>query len=94
MSLDTNLFILFLKFTTVVGDYFLARRKKTMRFYNNSGKLENVILFLEQVQKKITYININCTVDGRDIEVSLSGPQDLQYLATERLKKLADEHLE
>ncbi|MFO7797195.1 MAG: hypothetical protein ACQERB_08305 [Promethearchaeati archaeon] len=72
----------------------MARGKKTMRFYNNSGKLENVIVFLEQVQEKINYININCTVEGRDIEISLSGPQDLQHLATERLKRLADKHLE
>lgn len=69
-------------------------RKKTIWFQNNSGKLDNVIEFLEQVKKKVNYINLNCTVEGRDIEISLSGPQDLQHLAIERLKILAEKHLE
>lgn len=69
-------------------------RKKTIWFQNNSGKLDNVIEFLEQVKTKVNYINLNCTVEGRDIEISLSGPQDLQHLAIERLKILAEKHLE
>jgi len=69
-------------------------RKKTIWFQNNSGKLDNVVEFLEQVKKKVNYINLNCTVEGRDIEISLSGPQDLQHLAIERLKILAEKHLE
>ncbi|MBD3216267.1 MAG: hypothetical protein GF311_26875 [Candidatus Lokiarchaeota archaeon] len=68
--------------------------KKTIWFHNDTGKLSNVVEFLEQVQKKVNYINLNCTVEGRDIEISLSGPQDLQQLALERLKQLAEIHLQ
>jgi hypothetical protein len=68
--------------------------KKTIWFENNTGKLENVIEFLEQIKKKVNYINLNCTVEGREIEISLSGPQDLQHLAIERLKVLAEKYLQ
>lgn len=72
----------------------MGGRKKTIWFYNETGKLDNVVEFLEQIKKKVNYINLNCTVEGRDIEVSLSGPQDLQHLAIERLKVLAQKYLE
>jgi hypothetical protein len=68
--------------------------KKTIWFENNTGKLDNVVEFLEQIKKKVNYINLNCTVEGRDIEISLSGPQDLQHLAIERLKVLAEKYLQ
>ncbi len=68
--------------------------KKTIRFFNKSGKLDNTISFLESIQKKVNYINLQCIVEGSDIEITLSGPQDLQLLAIERLKALADKWLE
>jgi hypothetical protein len=68
--------------------------KKTICFYNKTKKLENTIGFLESIQKKVNYINLQCIVEGQDIEITLSGPQDLQHLALERLKALADEWLE
>ena len=67
--------------------------KKVIHFYNNSGSLDNVIKFLESVQKKINYLNININVDGKNIKITLYGSRDLQYLATERLKNLANQYL-
>lgn len=67
--------------------------KKVIHFYNNSGSLDNVIKFLESVQKKINYLNININVDGKNIKITLFGSRDLQYLATERLKNLANQYL-
>jgi hypothetical protein len=72
----------------------MANGKKTIHFENKTGKLENIISFLEDIKEKIGYINLNCTVEGRDVEINLSGPEDLQELAVERLKALADKYLE
>ena len=67
--------------------------KKVIHFYNNSGSLENVIKFLENVQKKINYLNLNVYVEGKSIKITLFGSRDLQHLATERLKDLANRYL-
>lgn len=67
--------------------------KKVIHFYNNSGSLDNVIKFLENVQKKINYLNLNVNVEGKNIKISLFGSRDLQNLATERLKDLANQFL-
>ncbi len=67
--------------------------KKVIHFYNKSGSLDNVIKFLENVQKKISYLNLNISVDGKNIKITLFGSRDLQNLATERLKNLANQYL-
>ncbi|MFX0007991.1 MAG: hypothetical protein ACFFA7_01745 [Promethearchaeota archaeon] len=67
--------------------------KKVIHFYNNSGSLENTIKFLENVQKKVNYLNLNVSVEGKSIKVTLFGSRDLQHLATERLKDLANQFL-
>jgi hypothetical protein len=67
--------------------------KKVIHFYNSSGSLENLIQFLENIQKKINYLNLNVSVEGKSIKVTLIGSRDLQYLATERLKNLASRYL-
>ncbi len=67
--------------------------KKVIHFYNNSGSLDNVIEFLENVQKKINYLNLNARVEGKNIKITLFGSRDLQNLATERLKNLANQYL-
>ncbi len=53
----------------------------------------NIVKFLEEVQKKINYLNLNCKVDGNVIKITLFGPRDLQYLASERLRELANQYL-
>jgi hypothetical protein len=67
--------------------------KKVIHFYNNSGSLDNVIKFLENIQKKINYLNLNISVEGKSIKITLIGSRDLQNLATERLKDLANQFL-
>ncbi len=67
--------------------------KKVIHFYNNSGSLDNAIAFLENIQKKITYLNLNVIVEGKNIKITLFGSRDLQYLAIERLKDLANQWL-
>ena len=68
--------------------------KKIIHFYNNSGKLENVIEFLENIQKKIDYINLNVSVSGtKSIRITLYGSRDLQYLACDRVRELAERYL-
>jgi hypothetical protein len=67
--------------------------KKVIHFYNNSGSLDNIINFLENVQKKINYLNLNVSVEGKSIKITLFGSRDLQHLATERLKDLANQFL-
>jgi hypothetical protein len=67
--------------------------KKVIHFYNNSGSLDNIIKFLENIQKKINYLNLNVNVEGKNIKITLFGSRDLQSLATERLKDLANEFL-
>ena len=60
-----------------------------MRFYNNTGELQNTIKFLENIQKKINYLNLTAEVEGKVIKVTLYGTKDLQHLARERLYELA-----
>jgi len=67
--------------------------KKVIHFYNNSGTLDNVIRFLEDIKKKIDYLNLNVSVEGKSIKITLFGSRDLQYLAIERLKDLANRYL-
>ncbi len=67
--------------------------KKVIHFYNNSGSLENVVKFLENIQKKVNYLSLNVSVEGKSIKVTLFGSKDLQHLATERLKDLANQYL-
>ncbi len=67
--------------------------KKVIHFYNNSGSLENVVQFLENIQKKVNYLNLNVSVEGKNIKVTLFGSRDLQQLASERLKDLANQYL-
>lgn len=67
--------------------------KKVINFYNSSGDINNIIKFLEEVQKKVNYLNLNCKVDGKVIKITLFGPRDLQYLASERLRELANQYL-
>ncbi|MHA1671643.1 MAG: hypothetical protein ACTSV5_13875 [Promethearchaeota archaeon] len=73
----------------------MARKggRKVIYFYNSSGKLENIIQFLQDIQKKINYLTLNCSVEGKSVKVTIFGPRDLQYLATERLRELADRYL-
>ena len=73
----------------------MSRRggKKVINFYNSSGDVNNIIKFLEEVQKKINYLNLNCKVDGKAIKITLFGPRDLQSLASERLRELANQYL-
>jgi len=67
--------------------------KKVIHFYNNSGSLENIVKFLENIQKKVNYLNLNVSVEGKSIKVTLFGSKDLQQLASERLKDLANQFL-
>ena len=68
--------------------------KKIIHFYNNSGKLENIVEFLENIQKKIDYINLNVSVSGtKSIKITIYGSRDLQYLAYDRLRELAERYL-
>ena len=71
-------------------------RKKVVHLHNRSGSLENVIQFLESVQKHIGYLSLNVDVDGgcEDISVTLVGPSDLQQLASQRLQHLAEKYLD
>jgi hypothetical protein len=67
--------------------------KKIIHFYNNSGSLDNIIKFLEDIQKKVNYLNLNVAVEGKSIKITIFGSRDLQHLATERLKELANRYL-
>jgi len=67
--------------------------KKVIHFYNNSGSVENVVKFLENIQKKVNYLSLNVSVEGKSIKVTLFGSKDLQQLASERLKDLANQYL-
>ncbi|MFX0002044.1 MAG: hypothetical protein ACFE9C_12545 [Candidatus Hodarchaeota archaeon] len=67
--------------------------KRVIHFYNNSGSLDNIIKFLEDVQKKVNYLNLNVSVEGKSIKITLFGSRDLQHLAIERLKDLANRYL-
>ncbi|MHA2185717.1 MAG: hypothetical protein ACXAAI_12025 [Promethearchaeota archaeon] len=67
--------------------------KKIIHFYNNSGSLDNLVKFLENIQKKINYLSFNVSVEGKSIKITLFGSRDMQNLATERLKDLANQYL-
>jgi len=67
--------------------------KKVIHFYNNSGSLENIVKFLENIQKKVNYLNLNVSVEGKSIKVTLFGSKDLQQLASERIKDFASQFL-
>lgn len=67
--------------------------KKVIHFYNNSGSLDCVVKFLENIQKKVNYLDLNVNVEGKSIKITLFGSRDLQSLAIERLKDLANEFL-
>jgi len=67
--------------------------KKVINFYNYNQDLNNVIKFLEDIQKKVNYINLNVSVEGRNIKISLYGSRDLQSLACERIRDLAKLYL-
>ncbi|MFX1237398.1 MAG: hypothetical protein ACFFAS_19460 [Promethearchaeota archaeon] len=71
----------------------MAGRKMIVRYQNNSGSLENAVKFLEEVKKKINYINLTVIVEDKDIKITLQGTRDLQYLARERLEALAEKYL-
>ncbi len=67
--------------------------KRVIHFYNNSGSLDNAIAFLENIKKKINYLNLSVSVEGKNIKITLFGSRDLQNLAVERLKDLANQYL-
>ncbi len=68
--------------------------KKIIQFYNRSGSLEKVIEFLESVQKKVNFIDLQVDVDGtKEIKVTLFGSRDVQHLAIEKLRDLATQIL-
>jgi len=70
-----------------------SKGRKVLHFYNSSGDVNKIILFFEDLQKKVNYLNINALVEGKDIKITLFGPRDLQSLASERLKELANKYL-
>ena len=67
--------------------------KRVIHFYNDSGSLDNAVAFLESIQKKINYLNLTVSVEGKNIKITLFGSRDLQNLAVERLKDLANQYL-
>jgi len=73
----------------------MARKggRKVLHFYNSSGSIENIIQFLEEIQKKINYLSLNCSIEGKSVKITIFGPRDLQFLATERLRELANRYL-
>ena len=64
-----------------------------IRFYNDSGSLENLVKFLENVKKKINFINFSIDCDRNNIKIIVHGTKDLQYLAREKLDDLAKQFL-
>jgi len=67
--------------------------KKIIHFYNTSGSLNSIVDFLNNVQKKVNFINLTVKVEGKSVKVTLFGPRDLQYLAADNLRDLADKYL-
>ncbi|MHA2280872.1 MAG: hypothetical protein ACXAC5_08470 [Promethearchaeota archaeon] len=67
--------------------------KRVIHFYNDKGSLDNAIAFLESIQKKINYLNLSVSIEGKNIKITLFGSRDLQNLAVERLKDLANQYL-
>jgi hypothetical protein len=70
-----------------------SKGRKVLHFYNSTGDVNKIILFFEDLQKKVNYLNINASVEGKDIKITLFGPRDLQTLASERLRELANKYL-
>lgn len=64
--------------------------KRIIHFYNDNGSLDNTVKFLENIQKKINYLSLNVSVEGKNIKVTLYGSRDLQHLAIQKLKELAN----
>ncbi len=64
--------------------------KKILNYYNHSHSLENIIKFLESIQKKVNFLDLNVLVERNVIRVTLYGPRDLQSLAIEKLNELAN----
>ncbi len=64
-----------------------------IRFNNDTGSLENTVKFLENVKKKVNFIDLSVDVARNDIKITLSGTRDLQYLAREKLEDLAKQFL-
>jgi hypothetical protein len=71
----------------------VAGKKMIVRFYNDSGSLENLVKFLENVKKKVNFMNLSIDCDRNDIKIVLNGTKDLQYLAREKLEDLARQFL-
>jgi len=67
--------------------------KRIIHFYNQNGDTNSVVQFLEEMQKKVNYLSLNCTVEGKNVKITIFGPKDMQLLAIERLKELADRFL-
>jgi len=59
--------------------------RKVVNFYNSSGELANLVKFLEEVQKKINYLNLNCKVDGKAIKITLKTKKHLFNYRLENL---------
>jgi hypothetical protein len=68
-------------------------KKMIIRYYNDSGSLENLVKFLENVKKKINFINFSIDCDRNNIKIVVNGTKDLQYLAKEKLEDLAKQFL-
>jgi hypothetical protein len=68
-------------------------KKMIIRYYNDSGSLENLVKFLENVKKKINFINFSIDCDRNNIKIVVNGTKDLQYLAREKLQDLAKQFL-
>ena len=64
-----------------------------IRFINDNGSLENTVKFLENVKKKVNFIDLSVDVASNDIKIILNGTRDLQYLAREKLEDLARQFL-
>jgi len=60
--------------------------------YNN---VKQAVQFIEAIKKKIVNLNINLTMDNvrMKINIELSGPRDLQRLATFSIQDLSKEIL-
>lgn len=67
--------------------------KRIIHFYNQNGDINSVVQFLEEMQKKVNYLSLNCTVEGKNVKITIFGPRDMQILAIERLKELAERFL-
>ena len=67
--------------------------KKVLRFDNTTSFIENIIYFFKKKKKKVNYVNLNALLEGKTVKITVSGPRDLQYLACDALKELADKFL-